>query len=123
MKIYIGKSLDDGATWNFEEVLSGDYYYPSLAIDPDGRLWVVYWNGTLTDPTTTGDIEIIYSDDEGETWSGAVVVAAGIRGQNAGITINLDGKIWVSIIQAALTQRFYYSEDRGATWNFEEQVG
>jgi hypothetical protein len=43
-------------------------YYPSIAIAPNGRIWVS-WYGYDTTDTSYSNIRISYSDDGGTTWS------------------------------------------------------
>ena len=113
MKIYIGKSIDEMNNWTFTEVLDGNYYSPDIYIDPDGRIWVAYWTGILG---SNGDIEIIYSDDEGESWSVAQTVVATVPNQRPGLIMGEDGNLFVSIIAAANTLKYFVSDDLGATW-------
>ena len=74
--IHYRQSTDGGATWTERKGLADidpkelkGQYIPNLAIAPNGRVDVAWWD-TRDDPgTRSNDVYYTYSDDNGKTWA------------------------------------------------------
>ncbi|MHA1299026.1 MAG: sialidase family protein [Candidatus Helarchaeota archaeon] len=72
---------DDSTGWN-----TGDSYYPSIAVDNNGIVHVVWYDGT--DGAWGNDIEIMYANNTGSGWSNATVISDDSTGWNTGGSVN-----------------------------------
>lgn len=74
--VYYRQSTDGGTTWSERKILADiapkelrGQYIPNLAIAPNGRVDVAWWD-TRNDPgTRSNDVYYTYSKDNGKTWS------------------------------------------------------
>lgn len=70
------RSLDGGRTWSEPKLLNDDdpnqyfaQYQPNLAVAPNGRLEVVWWDFRDSEGLIASDVYATTSTDSGETWS------------------------------------------------------
>lgn len=152
--IVLRRSVDGGATWSPQVVIedlppdhgAGD---PSLLVDQTtGRAFCFYAYGPpgigffssqagtndTTDPNTL-HAHVIWSDDEGLTWSSARDLNPEIKDPawrgifaSSGVGIQLRGgrllqPYAVREASGATTSRNAYSDDHGATWQMGEPAG
>lgn len=74
--IYYYRSTDGGQTWSERENVTDDdpkdlfsQYYPNIAVAPDGRVEIAFWD-TRNDPGyRANDVYMTTSNDNGATWS------------------------------------------------------
>jgi hypothetical protein len=99
--IYFRASYDSGQTWTERQVLNTSepmenvqHLHPSLAVAPNGRLDVVWYDGRHSPQPEGGtnrgfqDVYYRYSMDGGRTWSEEVKVTDRIIDRNFGIWSN-----------------------------------
>jgi len=99
--IYLRASYDSGKTWTDRQVINTDsalpnvqHLHPSLAVAPNGRLDVVWYDGRNSPQAEMGtdrgfqDVYYRYSFDGGRTWSKEVKVTDRIIDRNEGIWSN-----------------------------------
>ncbi|HEV2810493.1 MAG TPA: sialidase family protein, partial [Acidimicrobiales bacterium] len=74
--VYHERSTDGGATWSEPARLSDDpedaltgQYHPDLAIAPDGRVDVSWWDFRNDNGNFANDVYLASSEDNGATWS------------------------------------------------------
>lgn len=148
LTLFAARSHDGGLTWPDVQVLDdgiggwvlvgagpvvmpvftpGDYHdKPSLTMAPDGTL-LLTWTHGLSPPTDRPsetdavDIEAMFSQDGGATWTRAAPVAQGFFHQSAAL-IAADGAFHVVFLSLADVTMAYHarSTDRGATWSTAE---
>ena len=75
-EVYNRVSYDGGATWSEAKPLSDDdpklyggQFFPNLAIAPNGRIDVVWWDTRDIQGLRGTDAYYAYSNDDGRTWS------------------------------------------------------
>lgn len=150
------RSEDGGQTWSLPTVNMdagpgadngcGD---PCILQDTaTGRIWMqalachfnrgpsIRCSATGTDPAKTGQWEMVYSDDDGKTWSGNVNVTTQIKkdewtlilaGPGCGICTSqgvlvFPAQIWDTKKKEPSQSTICYSEDNGKTWHYGEGV-
>lgn len=113
--IYLRKSNDNGQSWTApisvtivnrenEEVI----FLSSLASNT-GRILLVYSVGLSTSNNPT---KIIYSDNNGQTWSTPQNVIGTAYIPYPKLSSTLDGKLWIT----GRNNNFFYSTNNGNTW-------
>lgn len=84
---------DYGATWTL--IFDVAAYFPtatglhihSVAYDPfRDRIWIT-WGDTQTNTVGAGNMELIYSDDRGATWTPAPAITSGDGAQSTAVTV------------------------------------
>lgn len=150
------RSEDGGQTWSLPTVNMdagpgaangcGD---PCILQDATtGRIWMqalachfnrgpsIRCSATGTDPAQTGQWEMVYSDDNGKTWSDIVNVTEQIKkdewtlilaGPGCGICTSrgvlvFPAQIWDTKKKAPSQSTICYSTDHGKTWHYGEGV-
>ena len=77
-EIVLRRSIDDGATWGGEVTLlssaSWDYRFAGLTTLSTGRIIAEVGRRTTAPAEVTNGTTVIYSDDDGETWSAEIAV-------------------------------------------------
>lgn len=74
-KITVARSRDGGATWQFStphetaDVATVDRYHQFLAVGPDGKVHVIYYDSRRDPSRASVDIFYSYSSDGAVTWS------------------------------------------------------
>ena len=90
--VYHERSTDGGATWSDPVRLSDDpadaltgQYHPDLAIAPDGRVDVSWWDFRNDNGNFANDVYLASSRDNGATWSANVRVTDRSVGRRTGV--------------------------------------
>jgi len=125
-------STDNGDTWGAEANVYTDATYdsrdPSLTLLDSGRIWLVFF---LSDASTSAHIadgvRIIYSDDNGSTWSGATTINSAFTGDcasNGPMLRYTSGKLAIPLYGKNSGDTYYsssiiFSNDGGSTWGNE----
>lgn len=150
------RSTDGGQTWTKPEVVmdSGEGIAngcgdPCIVQDNSGRIWIqalachfsggasLWTSKTGVDYNTTGQWEMVYSDDDGKTWSKEHVnPTASIKkpewncilaGPGCGITtskgvIVFPAQIWQTGARYNCMSTICYSADGGKTWKYGKGI-
>ncbi len=71
--IYFAQSTDGGATWSTNKRISNLAYDawaddPVIAVQPNGAIWIVWWQFYRNNSTTVNDIRLAKSTDGGNTF-------------------------------------------------------
>lgn len=79
--IFHSRSTDAGVTWTDPVMLNDDdpqqyvgQFHPNIAIAPDGRVDVAWWDFRNDQGAFSNDVYLVSSDDNGDTWSANVRV-------------------------------------------------
>ncbi len=80
--IYASKSTDGGLTWSVQVEVNpvyeeGNCFAPSIAVAPNGRLYVAWLLEHFTGAVYLYNISVAYSNDGGDTFSRALNVSGG----------------------------------------------
>ena len=74
--VYYRQSTDGGQTWTPRKMLPDSdpkelkgAYIPNIAISPNGRIDVAWWDTRLDPGNRSNDVYYTYSTDNGKTWS------------------------------------------------------
>ena len=144
------RSTDGGQTWTLPQVnmdsgpgMDNGCGDPCILQDKKGRIWMqalachfapgaraINASGTGTDPSRTGQWEMVYSDNEGKTWSKIVNVTEQVKkdewhlilaGPGNGIctkkgVIVFPAQIWQHGADPNCRSTICYSKDGGKTW-------
>lgn len=144
------RSTDGGQTWTLPEVnmdsgpgMANGCGDPCILQDKKGRIWMqalachfapgaraINASGTGTSPDKTGQWEMVYSDNEGKTWSKIVNVTDQVKkdewhlilaGPGNGIctregVIVFPAQIWQHGADPVCRSTICYSADGGRTW-------
>ncbi len=127
--IYFARSTDGGVTWSasirVDDAPSGDQLYSSLAVGPDGTLYVV-WHDFRNN---TFDIYSARSSDGGATWSVNVRVDDALSGDQRfpSLAVGPDGTLYAAWADERndnfdLSIYFARSTNGGATWSTNVRV-
>ncbi len=120
------RSMDGGETWEVRtpaRVHTGNENKPQILCDEsggayDGRLYVRY--GRI------GQIYVVYSDDQGETWSSPAKATPGETGSNnpGPMVVGPDSQLWVGWSSSVFPEKIQTSTsfDGGSTWEAAETV-
>jgi len=124
---YLGISSDNGVTWTFSLVVGAGTIHPTIHIDPDGRIWIVYWKGNLpivTPPLPIGNTVLRYSLDEGDNWSAENIIdptGNGSLATPAYVAMDKDGTLWLVqlywLVPGVQAMGAFKSSDLGVTWS------
>lgn len=120
--LYLTKSTNGGQTWSAPMMLnsqvkeSGDMFYgvgPGRGlVTSTGRIIFPCYTYTTQDGSTS----VIYSDDDGETWTRS----AGMTSQSSeAALVEADGRIYMFTRHGG----YYVSTDNGETWGNKQNVG
>jgi hypothetical protein len=113
IRFYTGNA--GGTVWTLIKEWADDKTYPAVTRDKDGRFHLLYVD------EVTKQLETIYSDENGVTWSTpAVVIDTNVEVGDVGITYNEDegvddGRLIAGYWKSE-TRKYAYSDDRGANW-------
>ena len=150
------RSTDGGQTWTMPSVnmdsgpgMANGCGDPCILQDKKGRIWMqalachfapgaraINASGTGTDPSRTGQWEMVYSDDDGKTWSAIKNVTEQVKkdewtlilaGPGNGICtskghIVFPAQIWQNGANPVCRSCICYSKDGGKTWKMSEGV-
>ena len=90
--IYHERSTDGGETWSEPARLSDDpenaltgQYHPDLAIAPDGRVDVSWWDFRNDNGNFANDVYLASSEDNGATWSANIRATDRSIGRRTGV--------------------------------------
>ena len=90
--VYHERSTDGGATWSEPARLSDDpagaltgQYHPDLAVAPDGRVDVSWWDFRNDNGNFATDVYLTTSEDNGASWSANVRVTDRSVGRRTGV--------------------------------------
>lgn len=86
---------------------------PTIAISPSGRLWVSIMTGGV-DEDNDNYVDLITSDDNGETWSEplfALDTEGPVRTTDPSLWVDPQGRLWWFF-----TQIYNYWDGRGGVW-------
>lgn len=146
------RSVDNGITWSpMQAIMDHDSSVagssgngvgdPAVLVDSNtGRIWVMAthsvgnnsWNGSGPglDPADTGQLEVVYSDDDGLTWTDPINITAQVKtdpnwhfvlqGPGNGITLRngmIAFPLTVREIDGLRRSTFVVSDDNGASWH------
>ena len=126
----LAKSTNQGRSWNIDTLLriSGDTSLSmgAMGVSPSGRLIVFYYKFTTS---AQHGMFIIYSDDEGETWSSPYQISNlthSIYNPYGGLCKIADNKLlfsWYGYAVGGVYKVYSItSSDDGATWSSSTQV-
>ncbi len=81
LNVFVSKSTDGGLTWSAQSQanpasLAGDVFAPSLALAPDGRVYVAWVDEVLRGSNYFYNISVTYSTDGGSTFGAYQNVSA-----------------------------------------------
>ena len=114
--IYLRKSFDKGQTWTVTEALlednDPDYFgfaNPELLELRSGRILLAFVGRGNPDDNQHNNVQVMHSDDRGETWSSPRIVAFG-RSWEPGLVQHPNGDVLM----------FYSSEARW--WQVSDQI-
>ncbi len=150
------RSTDGGQTWTMPYVnmdsgpgMANGCGDPCILQDKKGRIWMqalachfapgaraINASGTGTDPSRTGQWEMVYSDDDGKTWSAIKNVTEQVKkdewtlilaGPGNGICtkkghIVFPAQIWQNGANPVCRSCICYSKDGGKTWKMSNGV-
>lgn len=133
--IVMRTSTDQGNTWSAATTILAHATYDlggiGGGVTPQGRLLVMYSRNTWS-PNVFVDLNIIYSDNEGSSWSSPISVPttgvnADFTTSQAHVTAIADGKImlnWFGRDTTTGAQKVFIirSSDNGTTWGSAVQV-
>ena len=93
---YFQRSLDGGATWQAVTIprcpVSGSQIDAQVVVGPNHRVYVSYMDG----PQANSNIELIWSDDHGVTWSSPINVAGGGGGDKDLLLVDPSGGVTIA---------------------------
>ena len=90
--VYYERSTDGGATWSEPKRLSDDppdaltgQYHPEVAVAPDGRVEVAWWDFRNNNGNFANDVYMSTSQDNGATWSSNLRITDQSVGRRTGV--------------------------------------
>jgi hypothetical protein len=90
--VYYERSTDGGATWSEPIRLSDDppdaltgQYHPDLAVAPDGRVDIAWWDFRNDNGNFANDVYLASSSDNGASWSENVRITDQAVGRRIGV--------------------------------------
>ncbi len=90
--VYYERSTDGGATWTEPKRLSDDppdaltgQYHPEVAVAPDGRVEVAWWDFRNNNGNFANDVYMSTSQDNGATWSSNLRITDQSIGRRTGV--------------------------------------
>ncbi len=154
--VAVVRSTDGGQTWTLPEVnmdsgpgMANGCGDPCILQDKKGRIWMqalachfapgaraINASGTGTDPARTGQWEMVYSDNDGKSWSRIVNVTEQIKkdewtlilaGPGNGIctsegVIVFPAQIWQNGANPVCRSTICYSRDGGRKWKMAPPI-
>lgn len=154
--VAVVRSTDGGQTWTLPDVamdsgpgMANGCGDPCILQDKKGRIWMqalachfgpgsraINSSGKGTDPSKTGQWEMVYSDNEGKTWSKIVNVTRQIKedewtlilaGPGNGIctkdgVIVFPAQIWQNGANPVCRSTICYSKDGGKKWKMAPPI-
>jgi hypothetical protein len=97
---------------------------PTIVRTPEGRLWAGWYSGGIKEPDTENYNLLVYSDDDGETWSEPVLVIDSIseqfiRAMDIQLWIDPNKKMWVFRTQ---TRDSSYFDENGRNKSYCDSI-
>jgi len=93
---YFQRSTDGGATWSALTIprcpVSGSQVDAQVVVGPNHRVYVSYMDG----PQANSNIELIWSDDHGVTWSSPINAAGGGGGDKDLLLVDPSGGVTIA---------------------------
>ena len=138
--IYLRKSFDRGATWSEEEVLMADndpnywgFANPEFLELRSGRILMAFTGRGRPDDNQHDNIQFMYSDDRGTTWSAPRIVALGrswepamVQHPNGDVLLFYSSEArWWQVVPADQTQQeilMVTSKNDGGSWSLPKSV-
>jgi hypothetical protein len=79
--IFFAKSTDGGTSWGTNVQVSpfpADAWVddPSIAVQPDGTIWIVWYRFYTVDSTKTNDVRVAFSRDGGQTFRVGTIIGS-----------------------------------------------
>ena len=135
-EIVLRRSTDDGATWSSEVTLlssaSWDYRFAGLTTLSTGRIIAEVGRRTTAPAEVTNGTTVIYSDDDGFTWSAEIAVTNAYTGwaREGGKILEMpNGDLYCPLYGqdsgdagANARVRLSKSTDQGLTWAHHVQI-
>ncbi|MBM4083926.1 MAG: exo-alpha-sialidase, partial [Planctomycetes bacterium] len=146
-RILLTRSADGGRTWSKPTCVVDtdlDDRDPSIAALPSGRLILNYFSSRCTKPwdearaqrwgglclelgrknwdATVDHVGLVYSDDDGETWSREIVVTRAGLATSEPVCVRQDGHLLLPVYGKLEGEEFrgskiFHSSDNGETWD------
>lgn len=135
LNIFFRASTDGGKTWTAKTTLNDDppglenHMEPGIAVAPNGRIDVAWYDGRLSPLTFSGDTELGYNDvyetssrDGGRTWSANIRVTDRSSDRSLGVWANnIDQRLNVGITSTNDATYVAWQDDRNATPTFQSE--
>ncbi len=122
--VYVSESSNGGATWQTARLASspasqGNNYWPTIAVGPDGTVWVSWIQGWVTTSVTVSK-----STDQGATFTAWTNVTSGNGIGTQSIAVDSGGRVYVAY--SNFNGGYYINNtwsDNGVTWSSPTTLG